>query len=254
MNKINITGWPLPKSKVLTSISKEYISPRSLIKKNPHVMPPSIYSTFIGKHIYRITSYEKFYKALDMGSGSGFLSALLCETGIPNIVAADIVNEALDSTKALIKDLGFTTAIKYIRSNIWGSLENEKFDFIVCNPPSLPCREGHIESIEKYWYDGGPKGRDFINTFVTGLANHLNQNGIAILAHTSLADLWHTIEECKKSHLAITSDDYIDFPFRDFYFDIIPEDLFKSGDSTLFYKYGGQYFERVWLLSIKLEK
>ena len=251
MSSINILGWPLPTSSVKTNNHVNTPMLSAWTKSHPNVMPASVYTTLVGRQIHSLLESTPGVNGLDMGTSSGFLAAKLCQEGVSNVVAIDILQEALDATKILIDSLGVSSNVTYIQGNLWDELKNEIFDNIVCNPPSLPCKAGGHKMPEQYWYDGGPDGNSFIKEFIHGLPNHLSSNGVAILAHTSLADISKTIEECKKTGIDLRADDYIDFPFREFYFDVIPEEIIEKGKSRLFYVYGDQHFERVWLLSLR---
>lgn len=251
MNNINLIGWPLPKSSTEAIVRHTLLQPPVWPRLHPHVMPASVYTTFVGKQIHALAKKSKFKSALDMGAGSGFLTVSLCEENIHSITVVDILDEALYSTKALIDNLSYASIVSYINSDLWSKLSSLKYDLIVCNPPSLPCRKEFPTSAERHWYNGGQDGHEFISRFILGLTDHLENDGVALLAHTSLSDIERTFVECRTIGLDITAEDYMDFPFRDFYFNVIPESILNHGESKLFYKYGGQHFERVWILSIR---
>lgn len=71
-------------------------------------------------------------KALDLGCGSGLLSLALHEWGFKHIVATDNNAAAIAATKKTLKSN--RVKAETIASDAGNSLE-ERFDFIICNPP-----------------------------------------------------------------------------------------------------------------------
>jgi release factor glutamine methyltransferase len=127
----------------------------------------------------------KKQKFLDMGSGSGIQAETLANfTKKENITCIDI-------DPAVIKFLGkkgFNTVYSDLFSNI-----QEKFDFIIFNPPYLPEHE-HDKILDT---TGGKKGDETILRFLIQAKKHLNKDGKIILlisSHTPREKIFELLE------------------------------------------------------------
>lgn len=117
---------------------------------------------------------------LEIGSGSGIQLETLFELGVKkqNIYSCDINIDAVENCE----NLGFNC----IQSDLFENI-NEKFDFIIFNPPYLPEDSLELES-SKIITTGGKKGNEIINEFLKQAENHLNENGKILLVTSSLTE------------------------------------------------------------------
>jgi len=76
-------------------------------------------------------------KIVDVGTGSGCIAvALASELPAAEILALDISAPALEIARANAARLNFADRVKFRLSDLLADVgENERFDFIVCNPP-----------------------------------------------------------------------------------------------------------------------
>jgi release factor glutamine methyltransferase len=116
---------------------------------------------------------------LDMGTGSGILAAYCARRGA-DVVASDIDGDA-------IKDLELTAnrmriSIKLVACDLFSKI-HDRFDIVVFNPPYLPSPR-----INDRTTDGGKKGIEVISRFLGEVAQHLAENGHAMLVVSSLND------------------------------------------------------------------
>jgi methylase of polypeptide subunit release factors len=118
--------------------------------------------------------------AIDIGVGSGILSAVLAQRGIKNIIATDQDPRALACSTENIQQLGFTQQVSIVEANLF---PDSKADLIVCNPPWLPAKAN--AAIEYALYD---QDSQMLRGFLTGLAKHLNDNGEGWLIISDLAE------------------------------------------------------------------
>lgn len=86
---------------------------------------------------------------LELGCGSGFISLLAAKKGA-KVIAVDINPKALENTKqnAAMNQL----YVEVMKSNMFESLDNKSFDFIVINPPYYPKQAAN--TAEQAWYCG----------------------------------------------------------------------------------------------------
>ena len=141
--------------------------------------PPSEDTFFIANNIEN----EKGDFALDIGSGSGYLTKLLSEN-FSFVVGTDINYKVLThqtyKTKNLICCNG-SDALKI------------KFDFIVCNLPYLATNE-----ILDIATDGGAEGFEIPKKIFDSVCNNLKENGKFIFVTSSLSNYQKLIEYAQK--------------------------------------------------------
>ena len=144
--------------------------------------PPSEDTFFIADNIEN----EKGNFALDIGSGSGYLTKLLSEN-FSFVVGTDINYEVLKnqtySTKNLICCNG-SDALKV------------KFDLIVCNLPYLATDE-----IWDIATDGGAEGLEIPLKIIKSAVLCLNVTGKFLFVTSSLSNYQELIKETKKEGL-----------------------------------------------------
>ncbi len=142
--------------------------------------PPSEDTFFIANNIEN----EKGNFALDIGSGSGYLTKLLCKN-FSFIVGTDINCKVLQhqtsyKTKNLICCNG-SDALKI------------KFDFIVCNLPYLATDE-----IIDIATDGGTEGFEIPKKIFDSVINNLAENGKFVFVTSTLSNYQKLIDYAEK--------------------------------------------------------
>jgi len=127
-------------------------------------------------------------KILDVGAGSGILSAYCARRGA-EVTASDIDVAAIQALSRLADRLGIR--IKLIACDLFSKIPGQ-FDIVIFNPPYLPSRKMHDQTV-----DGGEKGASVIRRFLNQVTRHLVEDGFAVLLVSSLNDP----ERLKKRHL-----------------------------------------------------
>ena len=118
--------------------------------------------------------------AMDIGIGSGILSAVLAQRGIKKIIATDQDARALACATENINRLGFSKQVSIIECSLF---PDTKADLIVCNPPWLPAKAN--AAIEYALYDPDSQ---MLKGFLNGLAAHLTEKGEGWLIISDLAE------------------------------------------------------------------
>ena len=112
---------------------------------------------------------------LDMGSGSGIQAKTLKKIGFKNILAADINPDAIKHLKK--------QKLKAIKSNLFSNIKkNQRFNFIVFNPPYLPESKYDRQPDTT----AGKKGYETIIRFLKQAKSHLTPDGTILLLFSSL--------------------------------------------------------------------
>lgn len=119
-------------------------------------------------------------RAVDIGTGTGVLSAILAHRGIRNITATDLDPRAIACARENLARLGFDKQVEVIEADLFAP---GLADLIVCNPPWVPA-EARIAS-DHAVYD--PDSR-MLRGFVGGLREHLAPGGEGWLIISDLAE------------------------------------------------------------------
>lgn len=126
-------------------------------------------------------------RVLDLCTGSGCI-AITVKKEMPSaiVVATDISAEALSLAKKNATSLG--AEVTFYAGNLFDALKDEdKFDFIISNPPYIPTADLSkldkevVEYEPKLALDGGIDGLDFYKKIKDTFGNYLTDNGIMLL-------------------------------------------------------------------------
>ena len=127
---------------------------------------------------------DKEITILDLGTGSGAIAVSLA-TVIPlsKITAADVSDEVLKiATKNAISN-SIAAQIEFTQSNWYSNLSNNKFDFIVSNPPYINSADKSYMSQETLLYEpqdalfADDNGLINYNEIISGAISFLNLGG-----------------------------------------------------------------------------
>jgi release factor glutamine methyltransferase len=118
-------------------------------------------------------------RVLDVGTGSGYVAARLCEEAGADGVGSDLNPAACRQAR----DAG----VPAVRGDMFEPFQNDSFDVVVCNPPYLPTPP------EREWDDwmeralsGGEDGRAVVDPFLDGVGRVLRPDGEAYLLISTL--------------------------------------------------------------------
>ncbi len=119
-------------------------------------------------------------QAMEIGVGTGVLSAILAKRGVELVIATDIADRAIECARFNIAQLGYADKVRILKQAFF---PQENVDLIVCNPPWLPAKAS--TSLEAAVYDPDSQ---MLKGFLSGVANHLNSDGQAWLIISDLAE------------------------------------------------------------------
>ncbi|MBV8634210.1 MAG: class I SAM-dependent methyltransferase [Burkholderiaceae bacterium] len=118
--------------------------------------------------------------AIDVGTGTGVLAAILAKRGIRRVIATDMEARALQCARANIETLGYADQVQVVQADLFPA---NRAKLIVCNPPWVPARA--YSPLEHAVYD--PDSR-MLRGFLAGLAGHLEDGGEGWLILSDLAE------------------------------------------------------------------
>lgn len=119
--------------------------------------------------------------AVDVGTGTGVLAALLARRGVPRVVGTDQDERALACARENIARLDLDERAAIVSADLFPS--GERFGLAVCNPPWIPAKP--ISGLEQAVYDPGSR---MLRAFLTRLPEHLEPGGEGWLILSDLAE------------------------------------------------------------------
>ncbi|QIW61916.1 peptide chain release factor N(5)-glutamine methyltransferase [Mycoplasmopsis gallinacea] len=148
-----------------------------------------------------IIKKNNYQRVLDLCTGSGFIALAIKKANLSiNVSASDIDLEAIEQTKinADKNDL----KISIIASDLFNSLQGNKFDLIVSNPPYLASYEHLDQSVLKHEplhaLFASDEGLYFYKQILEQAPNYLNPNGTLLFEINPLhLAFWESLEKAK---------------------------------------------------------
>lgn len=119
--------------------------------------------------------------AIDIGTGTGVLAAVLARRGAARVIATDINPKAVSCARDNLQRLGLTGVVTVVEADLFPA---GRADLVLCNPPWLPGQP--TSALEQGVYDADSA---MLRGFLTGLAAHLRPEGEGWLIISNLAEL-----------------------------------------------------------------
>ena len=148
----------------------------------PNVFSPAYFtdSQWFAETLSTIVGKKKL---LEIGTGTGIV-ALFCALNGAKVIATDINQKAVENAKVNFKR--YNVKVRTLRSNIYDSLKDEKFDFIFWNHPFNKGTNPNEEVLLKAGFDYKYQS---LEKYIKGAKKHLNPNGKLLLGTGEPADL-----------------------------------------------------------------
>lgn len=129
-------------------------------------------------------------KLLDLATGTGCIAlALAKELPLAQVWGLDISEDALNLARTNATNAGLEKSVTWIHSDMWRNIKdpNQKWDYIISNPPYIPSDE--IDELEpevrdhdpKLALDGGLDGLDFYRLLANEAGRWITENGLVFL-------------------------------------------------------------------------
>lgn len=121
--------------------------------------------------------------AIDVGVGTGVISAILANRNIETVIGTDISDQSLQCAEHNLAPYAESNNIQLIKTDLFPEDNTTKADLIVCNPPWLPGRASSL--LESAIYDDKSQ---MLKGFLAKVAGFLTQNGEVWLILSDLAE------------------------------------------------------------------
>lgn len=143
------------------------------------VYEPDEDTYFLTEQIKNLIKTRRFESVLEMGCGSGYISLNIAgEVG--KILALDINPDAVEFAEKSRKEQKIGN-VEFKISNFF-EIVTERFDLIFFNPPYLPGNDDLS-------CEGGEKGQELIEKFLSEVRNHLNEGGVGVILLSSFNNI-----------------------------------------------------------------
>jgi len=173
---------------------KEFYGFDFMVDKNVLIPRPET-EGIVDKSIKSLKSKVHKVEILDIGTGCGnIIIAIACHSELARnlstclshlqFFASDISPAALKIARQNAKFHQVEGKIKFIQSDLFSKLKNQKFDLIIANLPYVPNSDTNEKSIQfepKQAIFADKNGADIIKKFLKQAPDHLNYHGSILL-------------------------------------------------------------------------
>ncbi|MDM8526922.1 YbaK/EbsC family protein [Anaerolineales bacterium HSG24] len=210
-------------------------------------MPPSPFSQLLIEQM-EILPHETI---LDLGAGTGVVSLAARQLGAGALSMVDVERNTLEiiSTNLSLNQVD-STNVTVKQSDLFKSLNGDKFDHILINPPSIPTPPDQSLSSA---YDSGPFGRAIHDPVQHTAKYYLNPGGRLTMVHGSLCNLELSLQNLTQNGFSYDLAGPFEFPFRDFYAVDYFQKLAEQGQAKII-KRNGKLYEERYVIKAKLDQ
>ena len=151
------------------------------------LIPRSDTETLVEAALDKLAPNENL-KVLDLGTGTGAIALAIAKNRPQaQVTAVDFSHEALSIAKENAQNLDLPR-VRFLQSNWFSSLQNEKFDVVVSNPPYIAENDVHLTQGDLRFEPlsalaSGKDGLDDIRRIIQAAPSYLNPNGWLMLEH-----------------------------------------------------------------------
>lgn len=159
------------------------------------VYKPAEDSYFLQRHVEK----EVRGLVLDMGTGSGIQAVTAArKPEVTRVVAVDINPQALEEARENALSAGVSEKIEFRLGDLFQAVGEERFDYILFNPPYLPTYPEEPRDEATRAWDGGPTGAEVIRRFLRDARDHLRPVGRILLILSTRTAI--TLEEIARDY------------------------------------------------------
>ena len=148
------------------------------IQTRKNVFPPQSKFSHSSIELHHVFGDVKGKTVLDIGTGTGIQAIRVAKMGAKLVIASDISGEAINCANENIRNNGAENIVRVIKSDLFDSVPNEKFDLIIAN---LPITDFPIYGVvESSLYD---PNYQLHKRFLGQAKHHLTNNGFIVMTH-----------------------------------------------------------------------
>jgi release factor glutamine methyltransferase len=145
-------------------------------------------------------------RALDVGTGSGYVAAAVAETGAC-VLGTDPNPHACRQARE--------SGVEVVQGNLTDPFRAGAFDLVTFNPPYLPTTPDEaVGDWMEQALSGGESGRAVIEPFLAGVGRVLAPDGRVVLLVSSLSGIDTVVERANEAGFTTTTVAEESFPFE----------------------------------------
>ncbi len=158
------------------------------LQVNRHTLIPRPETELLVEFALQHIPRDKAWRIVDLGTGSGAIAlALASERPRSRLIATDISSGALLAARQNAERHGLNN-IEFREGEWFRPLQDERFDFIVSNPPYIREADPHLSEGDLRYEPisalaSGPNGLDALQAIVADAKRHLYPGGWLALEH-----------------------------------------------------------------------
>ena len=187
---------------------------------------------------------------LEIGSGSGVVLAALGALGAASLYGVDIEDDAIDEGLTLLCELGYAEITRIERGDMWQPVGGRRFDLIVANLPHFPMPPNEVKARLSTWSCGGADGRQLLNPFLEGLAQHLAPGGRAVITHNAFVSVQQSRSLLRRHGLALRIAQTFLVNIPDLKLELLTPGILTSEEGRTIFRYGPHAFADMHIVEI----
>ncbi|WP_420404281.1 methyltransferase domain-containing protein [Nisaea sp.] len=192
--------------------------------------------------------------ALEIGSGSGVVLAVLAGLGAAALYGIDVEDDAVLAGSLLLRELGHEARCQIHKGDMWQPVEGRRFDLIAANLPHFPMQDHEVPGRHPTWSAGGPDGRRWLDPFLRGLPGHLEDGGRAVLTHNGFVGLDASREILAGSGLTLRVIESVFVPIGPEKLELMSPAVLEIEEGKSIHRYGPYAFADMHVVEVTADK
>ncbi len=219
-------------------------------KPSPAVaaLRPSEYTAALVQAIRAEPSRVRGARVLEIGCGSGVILAVLGDLGAVSLCGVDIEQDAIATGRSLLGELGHDAEIH--QGDMWQPVAGRRFDLVVANLPHFPMDHFEVAGRLATWSSGGIDGRELLDPFLEGLADHFNANGRALITHNAFVDVGRSRQVLRRHGLVMHIVRTVLVHVANEKIDLMTPSILKAEEGRSIHRYGPHVFADMHIVEI----
>lgn len=160
----------------------------SVFKVSDAVLIPRPETELLVDLALNLTSTDRACRILDLGTGSGAIAITIAKhRALSQVIAVDVSVDAISIADWNAKNLRVSN-VRFVISNWFSELSDEKFDLIITNPPYIAENDPHLQQGDlrfepKLALSADRSGMNCMSHIIQTAPQHLKKDGWLLLEH-----------------------------------------------------------------------
>ena len=133
---------------------------------------------------------------------------------------------------------------------MWQPVGGRRFDLIVANLPHFPMPPNEVKARLSTWSCGGADGRQLLNPFLEGLAQHLAPGGRAVITHNAFVSVQQSRSLLRRHGLALRIVQTFLVNIPDLKLELLTPGILTSEEGRTIFRYGPHAFADMHIVEI----